>query len=45
MQRYYENWKNTEDAQKILRDIFIDPHGLIVNGNAHNVSGVYCLLM
>lgn len=41
MQRYYENWKNTEDAQKILRDMFLGPQGLVLNGNAHNLSGVY----
>ncbi len=41
MQSYYENWKNTEEAQKILRCMFLDPQGLIYDGSAHNLSGVY----
>lgn len=39
MQKYYEDWKKTNGAQKILRARVLDPEG-ILTGNGY-VEGVY----
>ena len=39
MQMYYENWKRTDNAKKMMRNWLLDPEGLLT-GNGH-VEGVY----